>query len=233
MKKSPQWQYDEFSQVGVNYDDPAEVEAYDARHTQFRDVDAECASILDALAVTPQSVVIEIGTGTGAFVLHAARRCASVYAVDVSGPMLEFVRQKVEKAGLKNVTLAHAGFLTYEHDGTSADALVTSMAFHHLPDFWKGVALDRMTAMLKPGGLLYLHDVIFEQADASANITRWIDQLGEVGGEQLRGEVAAHVREEFSTFDWIMDGLLERAGFRILSKETAAGVIGTYLCKKE
>ncbi|HKI70412.1 MAG TPA: SAM-dependent methyltransferase, partial [Verrucomicrobiae bacterium] len=74
MKKSPQWQYDEFSQVGVNYDDPAEVEAYDARHTQFRDVDAECASILDALAVTPQSVVIEIGTGTGAFVLHAARR---------------------------------------------------------------------------------------------------------------------------------------------------------------
>ena len=44
---------------------------------------------------------------------------------------------------------------------------------------------------------------------------------------------ASHVREEYSTFDWIMDSLLSRAGFRVLSKEITEGVIGTYLCKKE
>ena len=233
MKKISSWQYDEFKQVGVDYEDSAEVEAYDSRHAQFRDVDAECTSILDALSVTPQSVVIEFGTGTGAFAIHAAKRCASVYAVDVSGPMLEFVQRRADNAGLNNITFCHGGFLTYEHNGILGDALVTSMAFHHLPDFWKGIALHRMNGMLRPGGLMYIHDVVFVQADAETNISRWIDQLGEIGGTQLRDEVAAHVREEFSTFDWIMDGLIERAGFRILSKEMVEGVIGTYLCEKK
>lgn len=104
------------------------------------------------------------------------------------------------------------------------------MAFHHLPD--KGIALDRMNGMLRPGGLLYIHDVIFTQVDAESNISRWIEHLGEIGGTQLRDEVATHVREEFSTFDRIMDGLLERTGFKILSKEMVAGVTGTYLCVK-
>lgn len=233
MKKIFSWQYDEFKQVGVNYEDLAEVEAYDSRHEQFRDINVECDSILDALAITPQSVVIELGTGTGAFAIRAAQRCASVYAVDVSETMLEFAQRKADNAGLKNITFCHAGFLTYQHNGPLADALVTSMAFHHLPDFWKGIALRHMNGGLKPGGMLYIHDVIFAQADAETNISRWIDQLGEIGGTQLRDEVASHVREEFSTFDWIMDGLLERACFRIMSKELVEGVVGTYLCKKE
>ncbi|MDY6904958.1 MAG: methyltransferase domain-containing protein [Thermodesulfobacteriota bacterium] len=231
MKKIPAWQYDEFNQIGVDYEDPAAVEAYDARHARFRDVDAECNRILDLLAVTPQAVVIDLGTGTGAFAIHAAHRCAKVYAVDVSGPMLEFAQQRAETAGLGNITFCCAGFLTYAHNGEPADALVTSMAFHHLPDFWKGIALNRLNGMLKPGGLLYIHDVIFAQTEAETNIARWIDHLAETCGKQLRDEVAMHVREEFSTYDWIMDGLLERAGFSILSKEMAAGVIGTYLCQ--
>ena len=65
-----------------------------------------------------------------------------------------------------------------------------------------------------------------------SNISRWIDKLGGMSGAQLRDEIATHVRKEFSTFDWILDGLLERAGFRILSKEMVEGVVGTYLRKK-
>lgn len=233
MKKFTTWHYDEFKQVGVDYADVAEVEAYDSRHARFRDVAAECTRILDALAVTPQSVVIEIGTGTGAFARHAARRCAHVYAVDVSRAMLDFAQQQSEKAGLENITFCHAGFLTYTHPGAPADALVTSMAFHHLPDFWKGVALKRMNGLLKPGGLLYLHDVIFAQDADEAPIANWLDQLEAMGGPQLREEVATHIREEFSTFDWIIDGLLERTGFSILSKAMAEGVIGTYLARKD
>jgi len=80
---------------------------------------------------------------------------------------------------------------------------------------------------------LYINDVIFEEVDVASNIARWIGQLGEVGGTQLRDEVALHVREEYSTFDWIMDGLLTRAGFKIQSKEMVEGVVGTYLCVKE
>lgn len=233
MNTLPPWHYNEYKQVGVDYDDPAAVEAYDSRHARFRDVTVECTRILDALALTPQSVVIELGTGTGAFAIHAAQRCASVYAVDVSKPMLDFARQRASQAGLKNLIFCHAGFLTYEHNGVLADALVTSMALHHLPDFWKGMALARMNGMLRPGGLLYIHDVIFDPADTESDISRWIDKLAAMGGAQLGDEIAAHVREEFSTFDWIMDGLIERAGFRILTKKMAEGVIGTFICKKQ
>lgn len=233
MKQAPPWQYDEFKQVGTDYDDPKQVEAYDSRHAQFRDVDAECNGILDSLGVTPQSVVIELGTGTGAFAVHAARRCARVYAVDVSRPMLAFARQKAEAAGLTNICFYHGGFLTYDHKDTPADALVSCMAFHHLPDFWKSIALQRMNSMLRPGGQLYISDVIFEATDAVANISRWIKELGRIGGAQLRDEVAAHVREEYSTLDWIMDGLLTRAGFYIESREMVEGVVGNYLCVKE
>jgi hypothetical protein len=40
------------------------------------------------------------------------------------------------------------------------DAVVTTLALHHLPDFWKGMALKRVHGMLKRGGRLYIHDVI-------------------------------------------------------------------------
>jgi len=230
--KTPLWQYNEFKHVGTDFDDPKHVEAYDKRHAQFRNVEAECNGILDLLGLGSESVVIELGTGTGAFAIHAARRGARVYAADVSRSMLDYARQKAVKAGLDNIEFCHGGFLTYEHKAAPADAVVTCMALHHLPDFWKSIALRRMNGMLRPGGQLFINDVVFEEKDALANIVRWLDQLEGVGGRQLRGEVAMHVSKEYSTFDWIMDGLLTRAGFSIRSKEISSGVLAKYLCVK-
>jgi putative AdoMet-dependent methyltransferase len=51
-----------------------------------------------------------------------------------------------------NIEFVHAGFLTYAHRDEAADAVVSRMALHHLPDFWKVVALDRVRALLKKGG---------------------------------------------------------------------------------
>ena len=51
--------------------------------------------------------------------------------------------------------------------------------------------------------------------------------------DELRDEIAAHVREEYSTYDWIIDGLLERAGFEIRSREIVEGVLGRYVCEKK
>jgi len=226
------WRYDEMKQVGTDYADPKHVEKYDERHSQFRDVDGECSAILDSLAVTTTSVILEIGTGTGAFALHAARRCKHVYAIDVSLPMLESARSKASAAGISNVTFSHGGFLTYEHDAAPPDAIVTSMAFHHLPDLWKAVALDRMSIMLKNGGQLYIHDVVFTQPDTLQSIQKWIDHMHSIAGHQLAREIGTHVREEFSTFDWILDGLLERSGFDVVQKKTEHGVVATYLCRK-
>ena len=227
------WQYDEFRQVGTDYNDLAQVEAYDSRHSQFRDIDGECQAILGALDLTPKSSLIEIGTGTGAFAIHAAHHCAKVYATDVSQLMLDYAARKARDANVVNISFQHAGFLTYNHQDQPVDAIVTCMAFHHIPDFWKGIALHRMNNMLKHGGQLYLKDVIFEDADVTTNISRWIDHMAERGGEKLRAGIAAHIREEYSTSDWIIEGLLTRAGFKIQDSQVHEGVVGTYQCVKD
>jgi putative AdoMet-dependent methyltransferase len=233
MSEYPSWQYDEMKQIGKDYDSLAEVEAYDARHGKFRDVEKENEEILESLHVQPDHVVIDMGTGTGAFALLAARRCARVYAVDISSVMLEYAKKKAARAGLTNIIFCRGGFLTYSHAAPLVDAIVTNTAFHHLPDFWKGIALQRLNGMLKPGGQLYLSDVVFAQKDVHQNIEKFIAKLEGIAGPDIRNDVEAHIRQEFSTYDWIMDGLFERAGFRILSKVIQEGVIGRYLCRKD
>lgn len=229
----PSWQYDEMQQIGKDYNSHAEVEAYDARHGKIRNIAKENEDILDKLRLRSNHVLIEFGCATGAFAIQAAPQCAMVYAVDISRAMLEYAQKKAAKAGIANITFCHGGFLTYSHTAQPVDAIVTNTAFHHLPDFWKGIALERMNGMLKIGGRLYLSDVIFEQRNVRENIETFITKLEKAAGPAMRRDVESHIRREFSTYDWIMDGLLERANFRIVSKTIHEGVIGRYLCRKE
>jgi len=52
------------------------------------------------------------------------------------------------------------------------------------------------------------------------------------GGEELREDAAGHFRSEHSTSEWVMRGLLERAGLRVVREGTEDGVIRRYLCGK-
>lgn len=76
------------------------------------------------------------------------------YAVDVSEVMIQQAVRKAQSAKISNIAFIHAGFLSYEHQEEPADIVLTRVALHHLPDFWKQVALLRMNAMLKMGGML-------------------------------------------------------------------------------
>jgi ubiquinone/menaquinone biosynthesis C-methylase UbiE len=232
MKQGFSWQYDEFKQVGTDYSTKAEVEIYDSSHAEFRDMEAESLKILDALGIKADDRLIDFGSGTGTFAVHAGRRCARVYAVDVSQAMIDHAVAKAVKAGAANIEFHHAGFLTYEHNDSPVDAVVTTFAIHHLPDFWKGIALQRVNSMLKPGGKLYLRDVILEETNALANIAALIAKLAAAGGKRLREDTEMHFRDEYSTYVWVMDGLLSRAGFTITSKQIDDGVLGTYICTK-
>ena len=116
--------------------------------------------ILSFLDLQPDQTVLEIGTGTGEFALAAAIHCSKVYAVDLSESMLRYVEKKAKSRGVSNVEFFQGGFLTYQHP-TPVDAVVTQLALHHLPDFWKQVAMMRIAVMLRDGGKLCLRDVVF------------------------------------------------------------------------
>lgn len=225
-------QYDEMIPAGRDFRSREVVEAYDAYHRRFRDIDRENADLIAALRLEPSHTVADFGCGTGAFARQAACHCARVHAIDVSRAMLNYTEWKVREAGIPNVTCHHGGFLTYEHKDPPLDVITSSMALHHLPDFWKQKALSRLQAMLKPGGRLFLADVVFSETDYEANIAEWIRQMTAQTGADMAADLQSHLCTEFSTFAWILEGLLERAGFRIDDAGHTNGVLAKYFCTK-
>lgn len=225
------WWFDEFQPVGRDYGCPEEVEVYDSSHADFRDIRVEANRVLDRLALSAGATLIDFGCGTGIFALEAARRGLRVHAVDVSEAMLSHAKTRAEKEHADAITFHHAGFLTFEHPDHTADAITTTFAFHHLPDFWKGIALGRIHRMLNPGGWFYMHDVILGAENSLANIARFIEQQEAAGGDFLRADAEGHFRDEYSTYDWVMEGLLARVGFEIVDRQMQDGVLGTYFCK--
>ncbi len=227
MKTLPQWHFDEFKQIGRDYGSVEEVRVYDETHAQFRDIPAEANVALDALEVRPGEVLLDIGSGTGMFAIEAARRGLEVHAADVSETMIAYAKTRACDV---EITFQHAGFLTLERPPASVDIITTTYAFHHLPDYWKGIALNRLAGMLRAGGRLYLRDVILQEADSIQNIQRLINHQQALGGDFLREDAEGHFRDEHSTYEWVMDGLLERAGFQIEKKTFEGGVLGVYFC---
>ena len=235
MKPAPKWQYDEMKLCGVDFTDIEEVVAYDLMHRKFRDYAKLSEEIIRRLGLGSGSIVIDIGSGTGAFTLNAARKCRTVYAVDISAAMLGYCRQHAESQGLSNIVFCHGGLLTYEHAADLADAIICVAVLHHLPDFWKQVALKRCHAMLKPGGRLCLFDIVFpsQEENIRAKIEDFIQAIGIMADARLAQEAVIHVRDEFSTYDWIMEGIIKRSGFRIDTAEYGDGFQTTYVCTRE
>ena len=230
MSMKPAWQYDEFKQIGTDYDSIAQVENYDRRMGSLRDVAQEAEHILGVLEVTPETTILEIGTGTGEFAIRAATRCARVYAVDISEMMLVYGRRKAEALGVRNIEFKRAGFLTFECQ--PVDAVVSQLALHHLPDYWKAVALRRVFDALNDDGRLFLNDVVFPRDIGSHDVlfSKWMQRAA---GTEIAGEISSHIRDEYSTLDWIMEGLLETTGFTIISADHSKGLFTSYLCAKK
>jgi putative AdoMet-dependent methyltransferase len=233
MTTAPAWRYDEMKFSGVDFSQEEEVAAYDDMHRKFRDYATASEEIIRRLSLKSDSVVIDLGCGTGAFALHAASRCRTIYAVDISSAMLEYCRRQAEQRGITNIVFCHSGLLSYQHGDELADAAVCVAVLHHLPDYWKQVALERCCGMLKPGGKLFLFDIVFpSDRDCSPEIDEWIKAVRAMADARLAQEAIIHVKSEFSTYDWIMEGMIRRSGFQIEAAEYSKGFQAAYLCKK-
>lgn len=235
MQTIPAWQHDEMKHAGVDYSDVEQVAVYDANHRRFRDYEKGAQAILEVLDIQPEHTVIDLGVGTGAFALYAARHCKRVYAVDVSKAMLDYTQQQAEQMSLTNIEFCHGGFLTYEHQAKPVDAVVSVAVLHHLPDFWKQVGLKRVARMLKQGGKFHLFDVVFpaDMEDHAPHFNAMVTSLTERVGDDFGREAETHLRDEYSTYDWMMEGMLQRAGFRIERAHYSETLSATYLCIKQ
>ena len=83
------WWLDESAHAGHEHLDPAYVAGYEAKagYDPTDDID-----VLRGHGMNSQSVVVDLGAGTGRFSVEIARECGRVIAVDVSPAMVVFER---------------------------------------------------------------------------------------------------------------------------------------------
>jgi putative AdoMet-dependent methyltransferase len=232
--KSQEWCYNELLQVGVDYANSKEVEKYDARMQKLRNIKKEIELLVEATAPSAEAAILEIGTGTGEFAIALSKFCKKVCAIDVSPVMLEYARAKAASRKIGNIEFRHAGFLSYEPAGEQYDIIFTQLALHHLPDFWKSVALTNVYGLLKKGGKFFLKDVVFPSAvkNYETFFNGVIESIENSAGAEFTKEIKEHIKKEYSTLDWIMENLLIKSGFDILQKNVENGFIASYLCSK-
>ena len=94
--------------------------------------------------------------------------------------------------------------------------------------------MSRIFAALKPGANFYLRDIVFV-SDARRHRARRRG-MGRVSTSRTttfdRDSVVTHMRDEYSTFGWVIERMLTDAGFVLVSADYHAPLHGTYLLRK-
>jgi ubiquinone/menaquinone biosynthesis C-methylase UbiE len=229
----PNWYPDEQNSAGKEHLDAEYVPRYDRK----ADTDpSEDIALLCRYGLNETHTVVDMGAGTGTFALAVAPYCRHVFAVDVSPVMLGYLLPKAVERGIHNMTCLQEGFLGYTHQGDPADFVYSRHALHHLPDIWKAVALSRIASFLRVEGVLYLADLLFscDLSELTSVVNEWLAGASRDSGRGwTREELETHLREEHSTFTWLLEPMLARAGFDIVqAQHSASRVRSSYVCIK-
>jgi hypothetical protein len=103
-------------------------------------------------------------------------------------------------------------------------------------DFCKAQALVRLGRFMRPGAVLRLCDVAysFQPGEAEERIERWCATGGsDIETDWSRAELEEHVRDEHSTFTWLLEPIIERAGFRIEDADYSPdGIFARYVARR-
>src|ERR1700682_4481571 len=147
------WYYNERRQIGL---DTAVASIYNTDD----DSDLRARAALTMLGVQRGWRVADIGCGNGLLACEAALIGAEVDAIDISPAMLALaeIQARDRKVAIRTQS---AGLLSCAYQADTYDLIVSEFTLHHLPDFWKVVALSRIYGALKPGACFYLRDIVF------------------------------------------------------------------------
>ena len=173
--------------------------------------------------------VVDLGSGTGLLALAFASRASTVWAVDSSAAMNEYLDAKAASAGLTNLQTVLASVISLPLVDGTADLVVSNYCLHELPHSDKELALAEAMRVLKPGGRLLIADMMFSLNPLALRDRRIvIDKLRQLSRRGLPGiwrmiknsaRLASGRWERPASAGWWRDTLV-RHGFERVRVET-------------
>jgi ubiquinone/menaquinone biosynthesis C-methylase UbiE len=128
-----------------SFDDPA------------RDLWQMPGRVIEALGIRAGMTVADVGAGTGYFSVRLARTpgVQTVYSVDIEQAMVDYLRQRAAKEGLKNVVpvLAAADRTNLPQP---VDLVLVVDTYHHIPN--RAAYFRELQKSMKPGARLAIID---------------------------------------------------------------------------
>jgi len=127
--------------------------------------------VIQALALKPDAVIADIGSGTGYFSARFANMVPKgrVYGVDTEPDMVKYLAERAKREGLKNIT-AVTGAPGDARLPEKADLIIMVDVFHHIAD--RARYLKKLQGSLKPGGRLAIIDFRMDSPDGPPKSAR-------------------------------------------------------------
>jgi len=156
-----------------------------------RDASQKPHEVIKALGLKSDSIIADIGSGTGYFAVRFARvvRKGRVYGVDVEPDMVKYLAERAEHEGLKNLT-AVEGTPSDPRLPEKADLVVMVNVFHHVAD--REHYFRNLRGSLKPGGRVAIIDHRMDSGEGPPKSARLAPERVKA---ELEGAGYALVRE--------------------------------------
>jgi ubiquinone/menaquinone biosynthesis C-methylase UbiE len=160
-------------------------------------------------AVQGNRRVLEVAAGTGIVTSALAQTSDHVVATDYAAAMVDALEQRVQVAGLENVTCEQADIYSLSYSAGEFDAVVAANVLHLVPDL--PAAIQALRSVTKPGGVLVAPTFCHDETKTSWLVSRLLAVSGFPG----------HRRFTMRS----LGGALEENGVQVVRAELLPGLI--------
>jgi ubiquinone/menaquinone biosynthesis C-methylase UbiE len=168
-----------------------------------RDEWQQPGKIMDVLGIGEASVVADLGAGSGWFTIRLSNRVGPnglVFAEDIQRPMIQAIKVRVDRLGLKNVRTVR-GTANDPHLPDPVDAILIVDAYHEMDQ--PVALLSNVARSLKPPGRIGIVDFTKNGSGPGPAMEERVDPEAVIRDAQAAGLVLRS-RETFLKYQYML-----------------------------
>lgn len=157
---------------------------------------AGCGNPVALASLKEGEVVLDLGSGAGLDMFHAARKVGKtgrVIGVDMTPEMIEKAEEGARELGLENVEVRLGDIEELPVDDDSVDVIISNCVINLAPD--KSKVFREAFRVLRPGGRLMVSDIVLEASLPQEIHDDLISYTGCLGGAIHVDEYLQHIRD--------------------------------------